>query len=392
MKTKQVSQRATLIDVAATKKIELIAKTYDNVISLAQGIPSFATALHIKQAAKEAIDKGLVDKYTTGFGILPLREAIVKKLRRENKIKAKPSEILVTHGAIQGLMAIFLAILEDKDEVIVLTPDYASHLNQIQIALNGKKAIEVSLDETDKGWILNPKRLEKAVNKYTKAILFCNPCNPTGKVFSEKELKAIGKIAVKHNLYIITDEMYEHFVFDNKKHISIGSFPEVEERTISVFGVSKSYSMTGWRIGYMTAKQHLIDQIFKIHDSIITCPSAVSQYAALAAIQGPNDVIFSNKKEFLKRRKIVIDELSKTNKLKLIIPEGAYYAFPKILINIDDNELTMRLIKIGKVAVIPGSAFGKGGENHIRISFGQEENLLREGLMRLVNYLNSELK
>lgn len=389
MKTKKISKRASLIEVAATKKIELIAKSYPGVISLAQGIPSFSTTSHIREAAKRAIDQGLVDKYTVGFGIEPLRVAIAKKLKRENNIKVKPCEIIVTHGAIQALMAIFLALLEEKDEVIVLTPDYASHLNQIQIALGGRKAIQVALDEKNNEWILNSKKLEKKITKKTKAILICNPCNPTGKVYSEKELKEIAKIAKKYNLYIITDEMYEDFVFDNKKHISIASFPEAAERTISVFGVSKSFAMTGWRIGYIAANQYLIDQIFKIHDSIITCPSAVSQYGALAAIEGPKDIVKSYKEVFLKRRKIVIDELSKTDKLQLIIPSGAYYAFPKILIkNIDENDLVLKLIKEAKVAVIPGSAFGKGGENHIRISFGQEEDKLKEGLKRLVNYLN----
>lgn len=387
---KQISKRALSIEIAATKKIEIIARSYDGVISLAQGIPSFPTAPYIKEAAKKAIDEGLVDKYSVGFGIEPLRVKIAEKVNRENNIKVKPSEIIVTHGAIEGLMAIFLAILDEKDELIVLTPNYASHLNQIQIALGGKKAVPVVLDETKNEWTLNPQRLEKAVTKKTKAILICNPCNPTGKVYTKKELKEIARIAKKYNLYIITDEMYEYFVFDKKEHISIGSFPEVSDRTISVFGFSKSYAMTGWRIGYITARQYLIDQIFKIHDSLITCPNVVAQYAALSAIEGTKNVVELYKKAFIKRREIVINELSKTNKIQLITPNGAYYAFPKILLDIDDNKLTMQLIKEAKVAVIPGSAFGKGGEKHIRISFGQEENILREGLQRLTGYLNNK--
>lgn len=388
MKTKQVSKRASLIEVAATKRVEIIAKNYPGVISLAQGIPSFQTPNHIKEAAKKAIDENLADKYTVGFGIEPLRIAIAKKLKTDNNINAKPSEIIITHGAIQALMAIFLTLLEDADEIIVLTPNYASHLNQIQIALNGKKAIEVSLDETENEWVLNPGKLEKAVTKNTKAILICNPCNPTGKVYSEKELKEIVKIAREHNLYIITDEMYEYFVFDSKKHISIASLTGASDRTISVFGVSKSYAMTGWRIGYVVAKQNLIDQIFKIHDSIITCPTVTSQYAALAAIQGPKDAIETFREAFLIRRNIVIEEIKKTEKLKLISPSGAYYAFPKILIDIDENDLILKLIKEAGVAVIPGSAFGKAGKKHLRISFGLEENLLREGLQRLTSYFN----
>ncbi|MDP3988577.1 MAG: aminotransferase class I/II-fold pyridoxal phosphate-dependent enzyme, partial [Candidatus Levybacteria bacterium] len=188
--------------------------------------------------------------------------------------------------------------------------------------------------------------------------------------------------------YLITDEMYEDFVYDGKKHISIGSFPQVADQTISVFGFSKSHAMTGWRIGYVVAKQNLIDEIFKIHDSIITCPTAAAQYAALAAVEGTKEHVKFYKEEFLKRRKIVLDELAKTDKIEVITPSGAYYAFPKILADIDDNKLVMDLIENARVAVIPGSAFGKGGENHIRISFGQEEKILREGLKRFVNYLN----
>lgn len=386
---KNFSKAALSIDVAATKKIELIAKSYNNVISLAQGIPSFQTAEHIKEAAKKAIDQNLVDKYTSGYGIEPLRGAIARKVERDNDIDVKASEVIVTHGGIEALMAIFLALLDPTNEIIVLTPDYASHLMQLRVAQRGKAPVEVPLMETDNDWVLDSARLEKAITAKTKAILICNPCNPTGKVYSQEELKEVARIAVKHNLYIITDEMYEYFVYDGKKHVSIGSFPEVADRTISVFGVSKSYAMTGWRIGYIVANNKIIDQIFKIHDSLVTCPTAVSQYAALAAITGPQDIVGEYKKAFLARRKIVIDTLAKTDKLELIIPQGTYYAFPKVRDLANDEDFVLRVMTKAKVAVIPGLAFGKGGERHLRLSFGCEEDILREGLRRLVDYLNN---
>ncbi len=259
------------------------------------------------------------------------------------------------------------------------------------IAQGGKKPVFVPLTETNDDWILDPEKIEKAVTKKTKAILFCNPCNPTGKVYSKKELKHIARIAKKHNLFIISDEMYEYFIFDNKKHISIGSFKEVRNLSISVFGLSKSYAMTGWRIGYIVAHKKVIEQVFKIHDSLVTCPTVVSQYAALAALLGDQQIVETYRNEYLKRRQIAVDELSKTKKLHTILPQGGYYIFPKILKKVDDEKLAIDLIKKAKVATIPGSSFGKGGENHMRIAFGVEEKTLKEGLRRFVNYIEKNL-
>jgi aminotransferase len=294
---------------------------------------------------------------------------------------------MVTHGGLEALMSIFIALLNPSDEIIVLTPDYASHITQIRIVRHGGIPVFVPLTETFKGWVMDSERLEGAITQNTKAILICNPCNPTGKVYSQAELSEVARIARDHNLFIITDEMYEYFTFDGRKHISIGSMPEVADRVISVFGLSKSYAMTGWRVGYIVANKQLINHIFKVHDSLITCPAAVSQYAALAAIKGRQDVVGEFRDAFEKRRQIVVEELTKTDRLEFVKPEGAYYAFVKVVGNVDDYDLSMRLLHEGKVAVVPGSAFGPGGESHIRISFGCEEESLREGLRRLVGYL-----
>lgn len=374
------------IDVSAIKKIQLLANEEKGVISLAQGIPSFNTPTHISNAAKKAIDEHVVDKYTSGYGIDPLREAIVKKLKKDNKIDVEKSQVIVTHGGIEALMAVFMALLNPSDEVIVLTPDYASHITQTRIARHGGVPVFVPLQETEKGWELDPKELEGRVSQNTKAILVCNPCNPTGKVYSMEELKAIAQIANKYNLFIITDEMYEYFTF-NKPHISIGSFPEVKDRTISIFGLSKTYAMTGWRIGYIVASRPLITQIFKVHDSLVTCPTAVSQYAALAALTGDQTPVKQFNESFIKKSKIVMDALSKTKKASCVTPEGAYYAFVKLNFPVDDYEFAVRLLHEGKVAVVPGSAFGTGGENHVRISFGGDETLLKEAMKRFVDFI-----
>lgn len=364
-----------------------MAKADKNVISLAQGIPSFATPEHIKKAAIEAIKKGDVDKYTPGYGIDELRGAIVTKVKRDNNITASKDQVIVTHGGIEAMMATFIALLNPTDEIIVLSPDYASHITQTQIARHGGRPIYVPLNETEKGWVLDAQKVEAAVTQRTKAILMCNPCNPTGKVYTMEELKELARIAKKCNLFIISDEMYEYFTYDKKKHISIGSLPEATDRVISIFGVSKSYAMTGWRIGYIVANKELIAQIMKIHDSLVTCPTAVSQYAALAAIIGKKDAVVNFQKEFAKRRQIVIDALKGSQKLQLVSPEGSYYAFIKVAGDVDDYDLAMRLLHEAKVAVVPGSAFGLGGESHIRVSFGGEEKEIREGMRRLVEYI-----
>lgn len=376
------------LDVSAIKKIQLMHNEIPGSISLAQGIPSFGTYEHIRKAAIDAINNNLVDKYTVGYGIDPLRKAIVDKVQKDNKIKAQMQNVIVTHGGIEALMSVFLALLNPNDEVIIMTPDYASHITQTRIARHGGRPIFVALDETKEGWKLDPDKIEAAITPSTKAILVCNPCNPTGKVYSKEELKEIARIALKHNLFIISDEIYEYFLYDKKKHTSIGSFPEVADRTISIFGVSKTYAMTGWRIGYIVASKHLCDQIFKIHDSLVTCPTAVSQYAALAAITGPQKNVQDYLAAFTKRKKIVIEALKKTNKVSFIEPEGSYYIFPKFEKPIDDYDFSIRALRNAKVAVVPGSAFGLGGESHFRISYGCEEDVLKEGMDRLVKYIN----
>lgn len=387
---KEPSHVVSGIELSAIKKLELMGRENKEVVSLAQGIPSFATPAHIKEAAKRAIDAGVADKYTAGYGIKELREAIAKKLKRDNKIDVDPSQVTVTHGGIEAMIAAFIAILNRDDEIVFLTPDYASHITQAIIAHYGGKPVFVPLNEKE-NWRFEKERLQAAITTRTKAILLCNPSNPIGKAYAKEELMDIVDVAKRHNLYIITDETYEYFTFDNHKHISIASLPGAGDRTISIFSLSKSYSMTGWRIGYIAASKDVSRQIFKVHDSIVTCPTAVSQYAAIAAIDGSQKDVQFFRKEFQKRRDIVIKKLKETNKLSAQIPEGGYFAFVKVNANIDDYELCVRLIKEAKVAVVPGSAFGAGGNGHIRISFGCEEEQLKKGLNQLIKFVNKNL-
>ncbi len=377
------------LELSAIKALEHAGRNIKGSISLAQGTPDFLTPNFIKDSAKKAMEKSLTDKYTSGYGIDELRKAIAEKVRRDNKIKADYKNVMVTHGATEALIATFMGVFNPKDEVIVITPDYASHITQISLARYGGRPVFVSMEEKEGEWVLNLEKLESAVNHKTKGILICNPSNPTGKVFSREELKGIADIALRHNLFIITDEIYEYFVFGGKEHISIASFEEVADRTISIFGVSKAYAMTGWRIGYIVADERVLKEVFKVHDALVNCPAVVSQYAALSAIKSGPEVPKKFAKEYERRRKIVVEELSKTDKIVLPKMEGAYYAFPKIKDVEDDYEFAFRVLERAKVAVVPGSAFGKGGGGHVRISYCKSEEELREGLRRLVEYVEN---
>jgi len=389
-KIKDTSRIVDGIEVSAIKRLQLMAAQDENIISLAQGIPSFDTPKNIREAAKVAIDKGLCDRYTAGYGIEPLRQALRDKVKRDNHIEAQASQIIVTHGAIEAMIITFIGILNPRDEIIFISPDYASHITQAVIAHYGARPIYVPLEE-DKDWKLDPSKLEGAVNQHTKAILICNPSNPVGKVFTKKELESLVEIAKRYNLYIISDETYEYFTFDGSRHISVASLPGAAEHCISIFSLSKTYSMTGWRIGYSVTTQAVANQLFKVHDSLVTCPTAVSQYAALEAIEGPQNAVDEFRSIYIRRRQIVIDALKKTNKLKLVTPQGGYFAFIKVENDIDDYELAIDLVKHAAVAVVPGSAFGLGGEHHIRVSFGCEDENLIEGMKRLIAYVNKTL-
>lgn len=380
----------SLINESVIRSVQRYASRKKDVISFAQGIPVFPTPLVIKKELIDFMNKNLTDYYTTGYGIEELRKEIVKKLFFYNQIRSEKDEIIVTHGATQAMMAISLALFEKDDEVVIITPDYASHFSQLIIAQKGIYLKEVAMKEKDGRWILDIEELEKAISQKTKAIFFTNPNNPTGKVFTKEELEKILLLARNYNLYVISDEIYEYFTFDNKKHISIASLPKAKERVISIFGLSKSYSMTGWRIGYIYANQELIKEIYKVHDHLIVCPTAISQYAGLIALRQGKKIPEEFRLEYEKRRNLVINLLKKANNLTFTSPEGSYYIFPKInKKEVDNYSLVYKLIDQAKVAVVPGSVFGKGGENHFRVSFAKDERLLIEGLNRLINFFNN---
>jgi aminotransferase len=290
-------------------------------------------------------------------------------LKRDNNIKADVSQILVTVGAIEGLSATVMAIIDPGDEVLLFSPTYSTHIRQVVIA-SGKPVLIPTIEE--EGFALDFDAIRKAITPRTKAIFCCSPNNPTGTVFSEKELRELASLALQHNLIIITDEAYEYFIYDGHKHFSIASIPEMKEHVVSCYTFTKTYAMTGWRIGYLHADESLIPQITKAHIPFAICAPVVSQYAALAALKGPQDCVSEFRAHYQSARNLMCERLDELDSVFAYQrPRGSYLMFPKILLEEGKNSMAFckNLLKNGKVSTTPGIAFGPTGESHLRLSF-----------------------
>jgi len=315
-----------------------------------------------------------------------LRKEIVKKLKKDNNIDADTSQLLVTIGAVEGLSAAVMALVNPGDEVILPSPTYSTHIRQVILA-SGKPVLVPVIEE--EGFILDIDAIRDAITPKTKAIMYCSPSNPAGAVFSEKTLRQLADTALENNLMVITDEAYEYFTYDGYKHFSIASIPEMKKNVVSCFTFTKSYAMTGWRIGYLHADEALIPQITKVHIPLAICAMVASQYAALAALQGPQDCIKKFREHYLSARDLMckrLDDLSSVFEYQK--PRGSYLMFPKILLK-EGNDSTVfckKLLKDAKVSATPGVAFGPNGERHLRLSFCVPEEMINKAFDRMDVY------
>ena len=371
--------------------MELAASKYPDVVSLAQGIPSFDTPEFIKGRAANALARGVVAKYSLSPGLPELRELIEINLAREGMFYDWQKEIVITAGSIEAITATVFAITEPGEEIIMPSPTYTSYREVIRLA--GCEPVFVPLNET-KGWAFELGQFEKAISPKTRAIFYCNPNNPTGTVYSKEQLLALAELAKKHNLFLISDEVYKDFIYDGTKPLfSLAQIPELRERVIRIFSFSKSHAVTGWRIGYLHSDEKVVKEILKVHDSLVTCAPVISQYAALGALEMKDEDLDWYMKEYAKRRDLICARLDRlANIFSYVRPEGAYFVLPKInpavmdkyfadfKINpadLDKEDLSWRfalaLLDKIQVALVPGIAFGPGGEGHIRISFGRSE-------------------
>jgi len=393
----ELSQKTLSISPSSTLAIDAKAKKMKadgiDIIGFGAGEPDFDTPDHIKDAAIKAINDGFT-KYTPASGTLELKKAVCNKFLNDNKLEYKPSNIVISNGAKHSLVNAFQAILNPGDEVIIPAPFWVSYQEMVKLA----DGVPVILNSTEEeGFKLSIEKLEKAITPKTKAIVINSPSNPTGMIYSEDELRAIADIAVSKGIFVVSDEIYEKLIYDGYKHVSIASFNDkIKDLTIIVNGVSKTYSMTGWRIGYTASNEKIATIMSNVQSHATSNPNSIAQKAALAALEGPQDIIDIMKAEFVKRRDYMVDRINSIKGLSCIKPNGAFYVMMNISkfigteidgvkINGSDDFAELLLEK-AKVALVPGSGFGT--DIHVRLSYATSLENIKEGLNRIENFLN----
>lgn len=353
-------------------------------VNLGQGIPSFPTASHIREAARLALEEKDIGVYPNFLGTIELREAIARKLSADHHIVlVGDKHILVTVGAMEATATAILSFVKDNDRVGIITPDYCNHFPQILLARG--ETIEIPLLESAV-WQMDFKRIETEARRGLKLLILTNPSNPTGFVLSKKELKLLVALASKWGFWILADETYSFLVYEEEKSSLLDMWSQYD-RLITVRSFSKEYAMTGWRVGYIVASEDIIHIFAKTHDVLTGCVPKISQRAAEVAISGPQAIVSEYKDVLTRRRQIVRKALdTMSDSLTYIMPQGAYYIFPKYKANLPSMELSEVLLRKARVAVVPGVVFGEAGEGHIRISFAVDDAVLMEGMKRLVRF------
>jgi aspartate aminotransferase len=387
-----ISKRGLSIKPSPTLGIDAKAKALKqqgvDVINFGIGEPDFDTPINIKEAAIAAINAGFT-KYCPVAGTPELKSAIINKLERDNGLTYTPEEIIVSSGAKHSLYNLFQSTIDDGDEVIIPAPYWVSYTDMVILA-GGNPVIIHTSDKTN--FKVIPENIEKALTSKTKAIIVNSPSNPTGVTYTAEELKSIAQVCVKNKILIISDDIYEKLVYDDFRFTSIAKVsPEVKEFTVVVNGVSKAYSMTGWRIGYAAGPKNIISAMTKVQSQSTSNASSISIKAAVEALNGTQKYVESMKKEFEKRRNYIVEKLNTIKDIVCRKPEGAFYVFPNIkaflgktfndkVIN-TDIELADYLLDCAKIAVVPGSAFG--AEGYIRLSYATSIENIKIGIERL---------
>lgn len=359
-----------------------------DVISLGVGEPDFVTPWQIREAGIYSLEQGFTS-YTSNKGLYKLRLEISRYLKNKFSVEYDPDEeILITVGVSEGLDLAFRSLINPNDKVIIPIPSYVSYGPVCELA----GGIPVYIDTSKEGFKLTPKMIEKAIDKKTKAMVFNYPTNPTGISYTKPELEEIKKVVLKHNLLCISDEVYGDLTYDFV-HIPFASLSKAKDKTIWLDGFSKSYAMTGWRIGYVCAPKEIISAMTKVHAYTIMCVSITSQMAACEALQAGRKSVEEMKREYKRRRGLVIDRLNSMG-LFCSNPQGAFYAFPSIKsTGLSSMDFSQQLLKEQKVAVVPGNTFGSSGEGYIRISYASNINTLKEALNRIEEFIkNSKCK
>ena len=371
------------IKPSGIRKLFDLAQNRKDVVSFGIGEPDFITPDHVRDAAKKAIEEGYTH-YTPTAGYAELREALTVKLQEHNQIPAGISEVLVTTGGTQALFSSFYVLLNPGDEVIIPDPGFLAYESQILLA--GGNPVFLPIRE-ENNFQIDTEEMESLITSKTKAILINSPNNPTGMIIQKNILEKIAEIAKKHNLFVISDELYEDILFDGQKHISIASLAGMKERTISIFGFSKSYAMTGWRIAYLTCPEFLIKEMLKVQQYTAVCPNSITQKAVLHGLNNPVQTrksIEDMRLAYENRRNILLEGLRSIDGFECLTPEGAFYAFPNITrIGKTSEELSIFLLDQCGVVTVPGNAFGQYGEGYLRFSYATSVEQIKIGIDRI---------
>ena len=348
----------------------------ERVLSLSIGEPDFPTPAHIVEAAKKALDDGFT-KYTPAPGIPELRQAIAEKSATENGIPAKAENVLVAptkHTLYEACMA----LLDPGDEAILPDPGWVSYAPMVTLA--GAKPVPVRAADED-GFVPSPDRIAELLTPRTRILMLNSPSNPAGSVYPRSTMKAIADLARDHDLIVLSDEIYEKILYEGE-HVSPASLDGMFERTVTVNGFSKTYAMTGWRLGWLVAPKDLLREISKVQEHTITCCTSFAQKAGVAALRGPTEPLRRMVAEFRARRDLICTELEAIDRVTCFRPAGAFYVFPRFDVPLEDAALAERLLKEAKVAATPGSAFGAAGRGHLRLSYAASRETILEGVAR----------
>ncbi|MBI3585581.1 MAG: pyridoxal phosphate-dependent aminotransferase [Ignavibacteriales bacterium] len=374
---KSLSRQVAKAEESQTLALSALAKKLQSegvdVVSLTAGEPDFPTPLHIKQAAIKAIENNFT-KYTQNPGIPELRQAIAEKFKRDNGLSFDASQILVSNGAKHSLYNALKAICNRGDEIIIPAPYWVSYPQMVNL-VDAKPVIIQTTEKT--GFRMTAAQLRRAITKKTKAIILCSPSNPTGSVYSQEEIEALAKVVKETDIYVLSDEIYEKVIYDGATHFSMGSIPAVKDHVITINGVSKAYSMTGWRIGYLGARKDIVVAAEKVQSQTTSNASSISQRAALAALTGGEVELKAMTAEFLKRRDFIHSAITAIQGVTCVKPQGAFYIFPNVshyfgakfhgstIKSCDD--IAQFLLHEEKVVLVPGSGFGS--KKHLRLSY-----------------------
>ena len=352
----------------------------ETVLHFEIGRPDFDTPEYIKQAANQALAQGKVH-YTSNFGLMELRQAIADKLKRENHVDYKASEVLVTVGLSEAVFAVLASLLDEGDELLVPDPVWLNYINVPNLL--GAKAVTYSLKE-ENGYQMDLDEVRSKITSKTRGIVIVTPNNPTGGVLEEDVLKELAEIAKANDLMVIADEIYERLVYDGAKHVSIASLPGMKERTFTMNGMSKAYAMDGWRLGYVAAPEEYITVMNKFHQHNTTCAPNFVQAASIAALTQEGDEVREMVKEYQRRRDYAVKAINDIPGLSCQCPKGAFYIFINCKqLGKTSAELSQYFLEQAKIALVPGDVFGPGGEGYLRMSFAASYESIVEGCARL---------